>query len=163
MSDERKVQEILARYVRATDARDGKKQGALFTDDATVQIYIKTGPASYEPFGEPLIGGAGVEYAVTNYMVRHPENGSSHHTTFDHIIDVDGERAHLNAQFVVYDVRAFPRPANSWPEGVTGAQATIRPIESGYYDIDLLRVDGEWKIVKHHVLMDMPIAVPGMR
>lgn len=43
-----------------------------------------------------------------------------------------------------------------------GAQSTVRPIESGYYDTDLLRVDGEWKIVKHHVLMDMPIAVPGM-
>jgi hypothetical protein len=37
------------------------------------------------------------------------------------------------------------------------------PIESGYYDTDLRRVDGEWKIVKHSVLMDMPIAVPAAR
>ena len=88
MSDERKVQEILARYVRATDRRDGKTQGALFTDEAVVQISIKTGPDSYEPFGQPLIGGAGVEYAVTNFMSAHPEGGSSHHTTFDHIIGV---------------------------------------------------------------------------
>jgi ketosteroid isomerase-like protein len=94
MSDERKVQEVLARYVRATDQRDGKAQGALFTDEAVVQIYTKTGR-------------------------------DSHHTTFDHIID--------------------------------------GPIESGYYDTDLRRVDGEWKIVKHSVLMDMPIAVPAAR
>ncbi|WP_206282179.1 nuclear transport factor 2 family protein [Streptomyces rhizosphaericus] len=46
MSDERKIQEVLARYVRATDRRDGKAQGALFTDDAIVQIHTRTGPDS---------------------------------------------------------------------------------------------------------------------
>jgi hypothetical protein len=117
MSEERKVQEVLARYVRATDQRDGKAQGALFTDEAVVQLYTKTGRDSYEPFGPPLVGGAGVEYAVTNFMSAHPEGGSSHHTTF----------------------------------------------ESGYYDTDLRRVDGEWKIVKHSVLLDMPFAVPAAR
>jgi hypothetical protein len=161
MSDERKVQEVLARYVRATDRRDGKTQGGLFTDEAVVQIYTKTGPDSYEPFGEPLIGGAGVEYAVTNFMSAHLEGGSSHHTTLDHIIDVNGDHAHLNAQFIVYRVQASARPAEGWPAGVSGAQGTVRPIESGYYDTDLRRVDGQWKIVKHSVLMDMPIAVPG--
>ena len=53
MTDERRVQEVLARYVRATDRRDGKTQGGLFTDDAVVQIYTRTGPDRYEPFGEP--------------------------------------------------------------------------------------------------------------
>ena len=119
MSDERKVQEVLARYVRATDRRDGKTQGGLFTDEAVVQIYTKTGPDSYEPFGEPLIGGAGVEYAVTNFMSAHPEGGCSHHTTLDHIIDVDGDHAHLNAQFIVYRVQASARPAEGSPAGVS--------------------------------------------
>jgi hypothetical protein len=161
MSDERKVQEVLARYVRATDQRDGRAQGALFTDEAVVQIYTKTGPDSYEPFGPPLIGGAGVEYAVNNFMAPHPEGGSSHHTTFDHIIDVEGDRAHLNAQFVVYRVQASARPAEGWPTGVSGTQGNVGPVESGYYDTDLRRVGGEWKIVKHSVLMDMPVAVAG--
>jgi SnoaL-like domain len=114
MSDERKIQEVLARYVRATDRRDGKTQGALFTDDAS-----------------------------------------------DHIIEADGDRAHVNAQFVVFEVRAAARPADGWPEGAFGAQGTVRPIESGYYDTDLHRVDGEWKIIGHRVLMDMPYAIPG--
>jgi hypothetical protein len=161
MSDERKVQEVLARYVGATDRRDGKAQGALFTGQAVVQIYTKIGPDTYEPFDEPLIGGAGVEYAVTNFMSPHPEGGSSHHTTFDHIIGVDGDRAYLNAQFIVYKVPAAARPAEGWPTGVSGAQGTVRPIESGYYDTNLSLVDGEWKIVRHSMLMDMPIAVPG--
>lgn len=161
MSDERKVQEVLARYVRATDRRDGKSQGALFTDDGTAQIFAKTGHDAYEPVGEPIIGGPGVRYAVDNFMAPHPEGGSSHHITSDHLIEVDGDQAHMNAQFVVFEVRATARPADSWPEGVFGAQGTVRPIESGYYDTDLRRVDGEWKITAHRVLMDMPMAIPG--
>lgn len=161
MSDERKIQEVLARYVRATDRRDGKAQGALFTDEAVVQIHVKTGRDSYEPFGEPLIGGAGVEFAVEHLMAPHPEGGSSHHTTADHIIDIEGDSARISAQFVVFSVQAAARPADGWPDGVFGAQGTVRPIESGYYETGLRRVDGEWKIVKHDIFMDMPIAVPG--
>jgi hypothetical protein len=37
----------------------------------------------------------------------------------------------------------------------------VRPIESGYYDTELRRVEGEWKIVHHCVLMDLPVALPG--
>jgi hypothetical protein len=160
MSDERKVQEVMARYVRATDARDGVAQGSLFTDDATVQIYTKTGPETYEPVGEPLIGGDGVRYGVENFMAPHPTLGSSHHVTADHLITIDGEQAHLNAQFIVFEVRGDARPAGGWPDGAFGAQGSVRPIESGYYDTDMIRVAGEWKIVGHRVLMDLPLAFP---
>ncbi|WTP61642.1 nuclear transport factor 2 family protein [Streptomyces phaeochromogenes] len=159
MSDERRVQEVLAHYVRAADRRDGKSQGALFTDDAIVDVFIKTGPDAYEKVGEPIVGGAGVAYAVDNFMAPHPEGGSSHHVTADHLIEVDGDEAHMNAHFVVFEVRALSRPAGGWPEDAFGAQGTIRPIESGYYDTDLHRIDGEWKIVRHSVLHDMPYAV----
>jgi hypothetical protein len=160
MSDERRVQEVLARYVRATDRRDGEAQGALFTADATVQIFSKAGPGGYEPVGDPLIGGDAVAYAVRNFMAPHPERGSSHHVTADHIIEVDGDRATMNAQFIVFEVRGSLRPAAGWPDGTSGAQGTVRPIESGYYDTELRRIDGEWKITRHHVLLDMPIALP---
>jgi hypothetical protein len=161
MSDERDVQEILARYVRATDDRDGVAQGSLFTADATVQIYTKTGPGSHEPVGDPLIGGEGVRDAVEHFMVPHPERGSSHHVTADHLIAVDGDRAHVNAQFVVFEIRGDARPPGGWPDGAFGAQGSVRAIESGYYDTDLRRIDGAWKIVHHRVLMDLPVAIPG--
>lgn len=161
MGDEREVQKVLARYVRAADRRDGKAQGLLFTDDAVTEIYVKTGPGDYERAGEPLIGGAGVAFATDHFMARHPVGGSSHHTTSDHLIEIEGDRAHLNAQFVVFEVRAAARPAGGWPEGASGAQGTVRPIESGYYDTDLRLIDGEWKITGHRVLMDMPMAFPG--
>ncbi|MFJ8364219.1 nuclear transport factor 2 family protein [Streptomyces sp. NPDC093984] len=164
MSDERDaraVREVLARYVRATDARDGKAQGALFTDDAVVRIRTRTGQGGYEPFGEPLIGGAAVAYAVENYMAPHPEGGAGHHITSDHIIEVDGDRAHMNAQFIVFRIRARRRPETGWPADTFGTQGSVEPVESGYYDTELRRVDREWKIVRHDVLLDMPMAVPG--
>lgn len=141
MSDERAVQEVLARYVRATDQRDGAAQGTLFTDDAVIQIYARSGQG-YAPVGEPLSGGPGVRYAVENLMAPHPEGGASHHVTSDYLIDVDGDFAHLNAQYVVFEVRSTPQPLT-------------RPVESGYYDTDLRRIDGEWKIVRHDVLGDL--------
>jgi hypothetical protein len=95
-------------------------------------------------------------------MAPHPEGGSSHHTTSDHLIEVDGDCAHLNAQFIVFQVQAARRPETGWPAGVFGAQGTVQSIESGYYDTELRRIDCEWKIVRHSVLMDMPMAVPGV-
>lgn len=144
VSDERAVQEVLARYVRATDRRDGAAQGALFTDDAEVRIHVRTGPGTYEQIGEPLIGGAGVQYAVENFMKPHPEGGTGHHVTADHLIEVDGDRARLSAQYVVFETRTLPSPV-------------VRPIESGYYETELRRVDGEWKISRHDVLGDLPL------
>src|SRR3954469_3662132 len=52
MNDERKAQKGLARYVRTTDRRDGKSQGALYADDAIVEIFIKTSHDAYQPIGE---------------------------------------------------------------------------------------------------------------
>ncbi|MGH1551212.1 nuclear transport factor 2 family protein [Streptomyces sp. L7] len=72
MSDERKVQEILAHYVRAADRRDGKSQGALFTDDAIVDVFVKTGPDAYQQIGEPIVGGAGWRTRSTTSWHRTP-------------------------------------------------------------------------------------------
>ncbi len=151
---------MFGRYVRATDARDGVAQGALFTDDAIVEVLIRTGRDSYERFGEPLIGGEGVRHATENWMAPHPERGSSHHVTADHLIEVNGETAHFNAQYIVFEVRGDARPDAGWPSGAFGSQGTIRPIESGYYDTDLRRIGDEWKIVRHRVLADLPVAIP---
>jgi hypothetical protein len=76
----------------------------------------------------------------------HPSRGWSHHTTHDHIIDVNGDDATLDAQFVVFEVRGKERSAAGWPEGAFGAQGTVQPVEAGYYRPILCRVDGVWKI-----------------
>ncbi|MFJ1605485.1 hypothetical protein ACIOHS_19250 [Streptomyces sp. NPDC088253] len=53
------------------------------------------------------------------------------------------------------------RPAEGWPAGAFGAQGTITPIESGYYQPRLRRVDGAWRIFHHTILLDQPLVLPG--
>ncbi|HTF48357.1 MAG TPA: nuclear transport factor 2 family protein [Pseudonocardia sp.] len=119
MGKRSRIQEVLARYVRATDARDG----------------------------------------AANFMAPHPPLGSSHHVTADHMIEVDGDTARLNAQYVAFEVRGGAPPAGGWPAGALGVQGTVRPIEVGYYDTELRLVHGAWKITRH-VLQDLPFALP---
>jgi len=159
MSEERAVQQVLAKYVRGADARDGAAVAALFTDAGRVEIsYNNSG--KLEPLGE-LVGREAIAGAFSNMMQPHPARGWSHHTTQDHIIEVDGDNATIDAQFVVFEVRGKERPATGWPEGAFGVQGTVTPIESGYYRPVLRRVDGMWKIETLRIVMNIPLAFPG--
>jgi hypothetical protein len=159
MSEERAVQQVLAKYVRGVDARDGAAVAALFTETGRVEIsYNNSG--KLEPLGE-LAGQEAIAAAVSQMMQPHPARGWSHHTTQDHIIEVDGDNATIDAQFVVFEVRGKERPATRWPEGAFGAQGTVIPIESGYYRPVLRRVDGAWKIDTLRIVHSLPFALPG--
>ncbi|AXI78785.1 nuclear transport factor 2 family protein [Peterkaempfera bronchialis] len=159
MDDERAVAQVLARYVRAADHRDGAAMSALFVEDAVVEIYYSNG-GTREKLAE-ITGAEAIGNAVAGMMVPHPPRGWSHHTTQDHLVEVDGDEAALDAQFVVFSIQGDERPADGWPAGAFGAQGTITPIESGYYQPRLRRVDGAWRIVHHTILLDQPMAFPG--
>jgi hypothetical protein len=159
MSEERAVQQVLARYVRGTDARDGAAVATVFTGDGRVEISYNNSGKS-EPLGE-LVGRDAIAAAVSQMMKPHSARGWSHHTTHDHIIDVNGDDATLDAQFVVFEVRGKERPATGWPEGAFGAQGTVQPIEAGYYRPILRRVDGVWKIARMRIVHTLPLAFPG--
>jgi uncharacterized protein (TIGR02246 family) len=156
MSDERAVQQVLARYVRATDRRDGQALSALFTESGTVQIFHK-GIVQPVALGE-LVGREAIANAVSNMMKPHPKNGWSHHTTHDTIIEVNGDAATLDAQFVVFSAVGAEKSEDGWPVGTFGAQGNITPIESGYYRPSLVRVEGRWLIESLKIYLDLPMA-----
>ena len=159
MSEEREVQQVLAKYVRGSDARDGSAVAALFTDLGRVEIsYNNSG--RLEPVGE-LVGQEAIAAAVSQMMRPHPAHGWSHHTTHDHIIELNGDTATIDAQFVVFEVRGKERPSTGWPDGAFGVQGTVTPIESGCYRPILHRVDGVWKIDTLRIVMNLPLAFPG--
>src|SRR5258708_3157820 len=115
MSEERAVQQVLPKYVRGADARDGAAVAALFTEAGRVEIsYNNSG--KLESLGE-LVGQEAIAAAVSQMMRPHPARGWSHHTTQDHIIEVDGDNATIDAQFLAYEVRAKERPVTGWPGG----------------------------------------------
>jgi hypothetical protein len=119
MNDERAEQQVLARYVRGVDARDGAAVAELFTEDGRVEIsYNNSG--QLEPLGE-LVGRQAIAAAVSQMMKPHLSRGWSHHTTHDHLNDVNGDDATLDAQFVVFEARGKERQATGWPEGASGA------------------------------------------
>src|SRR5439155_19828203 len=101
MSDELAVQQVLARYVRAHDQRDGAAMAALFTPDARVTILYNHNPdGKPEVIGE-LAGRDAIAEATTHMMKPHPSRGWSHNATGGLLVDVDGYQATLDAQFMV--------------------------------------------------------------
>jgi hypothetical protein len=153
------VQQVLARYVRATDRRDSAAMASLFIDDRVVEIYYNNAGVP-EKIAERT-GAQAIGAATATMMKPHPPRGWSPHTTHDHIVEVRGDKASIDAQFVVFNTVGAPRPEGGWPAGASGAQGVITPIESGYYRPSLRRLDGAWKIVHHEIVLDQPMAFPG--
>jgi SnoaL-like domain len=156
MSDEREIQEVLARYVRAADHRNGEAMSNLFVTEGKVEIFYNN--AGMPALLGELVGPKAIGAAVTTMMKPHPLRGWSHHTTYDPIIEVKGDTGTLDAQFVVFNVVGAEKPAGGWPEGASGAQGTITPIEAGYYRPILKKVDGRWMIAHHRIYLDLPMA-----
>jgi SnoaL-like domain len=80
----------------------------------------------------------------------------SHHTTYDHLVSVDGDEASIETQFITFDVVGTVKPEGGWPVGTFGAQGTIKPIESGYYRFTFRRTDGVWRVRHLGVIHDIP-------
>ena len=158
MSDELAVQQVLARYVRAHDRRDGAAAAALFMPEARVTILYNNNPdGEPEVIGE-LVGREAIAQAVTHMMKPHPPRGWSHNAADGVLVEIDGDRATLDAQFMVFSILGDAKPASGWPAGAAGAMGTITPIESGYYTQKLVRVGGEWLIESLQIRHNLPMA-----
>ncbi|MBV2353970.1 nuclear transport factor 2 family protein [Streptomyces sp. J2-1] len=160
MTDREDIIEVLARYVRANDTRNGSTLGELFTKDVLIEIFQHDGRGGRSELAPPTRGRDTLVDIYDNLMPPHEPDHWSHHVTSDHIVKVDGDRATLSAQFMMFRVRGVRKPDGGWPAGTFGAQGTITPEESGYYETDLVREDGVWRIAHHRVLHDIPFVIP---
>jgi hypothetical protein len=154
MSAEDEIREIVSRYTRAADWRDGETLAKLYEPDAVVEIRYR-GPDGMELLGT-LSGGEQIAAAMSTAMAPHPPRGWSHHTTYDHLVSVDGDEASIDTQFITFDVAGTRKPEGGWPAGTFGAQGTITPIESGYYRFAFRRTGGGWRIRHQDVTHDIP-------
>jgi hypothetical protein len=157
MSAENEVREIVSRYTRAADRRDGAALAKLYEADAVVEVHYH-GPKGIDD-GEllgTLSGAEQIEASMTTAMAPHPPLGWSHHTTYDHLVTIDGDEASIETQFITFDVVGTRKPDGGWPAGTFGAQGTIKPIESGYYRFAFRRTDGAWRIRHQDVIHDIP-------
>jgi hypothetical protein len=154
MSTENEITGIVSRYTRAADRRDGEALASLYEADAVVEVHYR-GPDGMELLGT-LSGAAQIAAAMSTAMAPHPPLGWSHHTTYDHFVSIDGDEASIETQFITFDVVGTRKPEGGWPAGTFGAQGTIKPIESGYYDFAFRRTDGAWRISHLGITHDIP-------
>ena len=131
MSDELAVQQVLARCVRAHDRRDGAAMARLFTPQGRVEIFYNNA-GELEPLGE-LMGREAIANAVVHMMMPHPPRGLSHHATDGLLIEIDGDCAMVDAQFMVFNILGADKPNTGWPKDVHGAQGSITPTEFGHH------------------------------
>ena len=157
MSAESDITEIVSRYTRAADQRDGAAMAKLYEADAVVEVHYHggAGPGSRMELLGTLSGAEQIEAAMTTAMAPHPPLGWSHHTTYDHLVSVDRDEASIDTQFITFDVVGARKPEGGWPAGTFGAQGTIKPIESGYYSFAFRRTDGAWRISHMDITHDI--------
>jgi hypothetical protein len=158
MSDEMAVQQVIAHYARAHDRRDGAALASLFTPEARVTIFYNNNPDGKPELIGELAGREAIAHATTHLMKPHPPRGWSHNATDGLLIDINGDRATVDAQFMVFTILGDAKPASGWPPGATGAMGSITPIESGYYTQELVRVEGRWLIESLQIRHNLPIA-----
>ncbi|MFS4091923.1 nuclear transport factor 2 family protein [Streptomyces sp. AF1A] len=140
MSEEHRIQQVLARYARAVNRRDGATLALLFDADGTVDI-------AWNNSGTPeafltLTGRQEIADAVTNKAF--PPGARGRALIHGHIVDIDGERATVEALFEEFVV--LPGDASAAP------RTTIE--ESGEYRSTLHHTAGQWKLVHHQVVLD---------
>lgn len=160
MTDREEIIEVLACYVRANDTRSGASLAALLTEDVSIEILQHDGKGGRVPLAEPMRGRDTLVDLYDNLMPAHAQGHWSHHVTSDHLVTVDADHARLSAQFIMFRVAGSAKPSEGWPQGTFGAQGVITPEESGYYESDLVREDGRWRIARHRIIHDMPFVVP---
>ncbi|MET4084194.1 hypothetical protein ABIB40_004168 [Pedobacter sp. UYP30] len=158
-SDERQVQQVLAKYVRAADNLDGEAMKELFTKDGKVEVFYVNSGIAERLF--VLNGPDEIANAISNLMAPHPAGGWSHHTTNDHIIEVNGDVADIDAQFIRFDTLGAIRPQGGWPAGTVGLMGSVTATEAGYYRPTLKKEDGIWKLATHRIFHDLPFVMSG--
>lgn len=122
------IADVIARYNRLADDRDVEGTVALYADDGRIDGDFNTGP-----------GADGLRADLPGIFAL--EGTLKRHITTNHIIEGDGTQATVRSILVVCEGESLP--------GV-GATADITD--------ELRKIDGEWKIARHHVAID-----PAMR
>ncbi|MBY8880283.1 nuclear transport factor 2 family protein [Actinacidiphila acidipaludis] len=140
MSEERRIQQVLARYAQAVNRRDGAGLAALFDDDGRVDI-SRDGSGTPEAF-LILTGRQEIADAVTGKTF--PPGARGRALIHGFVVDIDGNEATVEALFEEFVV--LP--------GDDSAPTRTVIEESGEYHSTLRRTGGQWKLVHHRVVLD---------
>ena len=119
MGDRNEILEVLARYARALEERDGRAVAALFARDGEFTLFGRYGSDDYVYAGVHVVGRDNIRAMIEIDSI--PPGRGMHYLTSDHIVEISGDEASMNAQFVAVESNADLRSESSW-----GTAAGIR-------------------------------------
>jgi hypothetical protein len=158
MSDRDDIVEALGRYARALENRGGKALAALCIADAQFLVFSRYGQEDYEALDADPVSLATICGMLDNSAM--PAGRGMHYLTTDHIVDITGDQAWMQAQFLVVGSTANARPETGWPSDANMMQGTLTLAMIGYYQSQLRKVDGRWLFARHEVKHSLPMVRP---
>lgn len=120
-TDSEQIQELMATYANAIDAKSYDGILACFTDDATAQ---------YGDFSKPLSGHRDIDRQMRLVL---DNLTATQHLFANFIVDVNGDEAHLTCGILAQHVRG----------GDSGSEMYL---SGGKYVVDLRRIGDGWKM-----------------
>ena len=156
LSDEEQIRELISRYARAADTRDADAFRQIFTPDLATQNFVRQLDGAL--VSSNTQSGHSIEVFMGGLakLVEHPHDFRVHHFTHDPLIEIHGDVAYMNTQFLV----TASTPLKVIPEGATGDMGTVTTTLTGYYDDVLRKTNGRWYISEHRVIVDFPFVFP---
>jgi hypothetical protein len=156
MSDRTEIIELLGRYIRALEDRDGKAIAELFAPDGEFRLYSRPGTGDFTQRGPGVVGRDNIR-ALFESGSRPPGRGF-HYLTSDHIVNVDGDKATITAQFVAVESNAEIQSDVGWTLGSSLLRGTLALTMMGRYESDLRKIGGRWLFtiqrVKHNLTFE---------
>ena len=156
MNDRAEIIELLGRYVQALEDRDGKAIAETFVPDGEFRLYGRPGTGDFTQRGPEVVGRDKIR-ALFESGLRPPGRGF-HYLTSDHIVDVNGDKATITAQFVAVESNAEIQSNAGWSLGSTMLQGTLALTMMGRYESDLRKIDGRWLFTIHRVKHNLTFA-----
>ena len=121
--DKMAIKELFGRYALAIDTGDAEGWAAVFTENG-----------QYELFGNTTKGRPAIRDAIAGRPSGDARPHSQHRMA-NHVIEIDGDKAHSMCEFCVIAER----------------QMRIDTIVAGFYEDDLERVEGQWLIARRQI------------
>ena len=161
MGDRDEILEVLARYARALEERDGTAVAALFAPGGEFTLLGRYGRDGYVNAGVHVVGRDNIRAMIETGSM--PPGRGMHYLTSDHIVEISGDEASMNAQFVAVESNADLHSESRWSAAAGIVQGTLALTMIGRYDSRLRRIDGRWLFTTHRVKHSLPIARPSQK
>lgn len=143
------IREFMAGYTRAVDSEDFDAFRNLFARDVVAKAFSRQPDGTLKPVHPPRLS---ADELALDFHRRPPlkPGACRHHFITNILIEVSGDTARVNA----HGLSTLTEPDLEL-KGKIGAQGTVKPTWTGYYNHKLRKIDGRWVISEFVTISDV--------